>query len=213
VVDCSPSNARDFCPTADELAPQYLALLPRGRAWGEGGPGREPGGILYGWIYALAIVMAAAHATLCTLKLEFFCATATATLDLWQEDYGLPDDCDPYADVCAKVAATGGVTCAYYEEVAASIGWSITCGTSCAIDCGLIEAGMVGGPVAGPGTLMFVVYLAGSSAFSGSTQVMGPVAGFLEAGMAPACGPDITALDCVMQRIAPAHADIVYSLV
>lgn len=209
---CTVSNARDFCPTADDLAPQYVAMLPRGRAWGEGGPGRETTGFIRRWLYALATVMAALHQSICALALEFFCATATLSRDAWEEEYGLPDACDPYADPCDKIGAIGGVTCGYYQAIAATIGWTIACGSNCALDCGLMETGMTPGVASGPGTLLIVVYLSQSSAFTGSAQVMGAVSGFLEAGMAPACGPDISALDCVLQRIAPAHAQISYTL-
>jgi len=36
-MSCAHSLAPDICPTVEELIPQYMMLLPRGRAWGEGG--------------------------------------------------------------------------------------------------------------------------------------------------------------------------------
>ena len=111
-MTCATYRGDDFCPTADQLIPQYLAMLPRGRAWGEGGPGRMPGGIIYGCLYALALVMASVHAAICAMVPEFYCSSAEVTLDWWREQYAVDDGCDPFPDLCAKVAAFGGVTCA-----------------------------------------------------------------------------------------------------
>jgi hypothetical protein len=208
---CLPSASRDFCPTALDLEPQYLAMLPRGRAWAEGGAGREPGGIIYGFVYALAITFAVLHQAICAMALEFFCATRDVTSDAWLAEYGLPDPCDPYPNVCAKVAAQGGATCEAYQAVAAALGWSILCGEGCALDAGCIEAGMVPGPTYSAATLFVIVSLADSPAYA-NVQIFGPVAGFLEAGMAPQC-IDISPLDCVLQRIVGAHLQIEYTVV
>lgn len=236
--DCAHPLSFDICPTQDELRPQILALLPRGRAWGEGGPAREPGGVIYGFFDAVAAVFAFLHAQICALALEFFCQTQSLTNDLWLEEYGLPDGCDPYPNLCAKVAALGGPQCAVYEEIGLQYGWSITCGMNCALDSGAMESGMAGGYTYAPATLIVVVDVANSPALGGQSVTMGPVSGFLEAGMTPcdvtynlvglamgpvsgfleagmmpACGYDITSLDCVLQRIVHAHVQIVYAFV
>lgn len=208
-MTCATAISPDICPTADQLVGQYTMLLPRGRAFGEGGKGRLPGGIIHGVLYVLAVAFAACHAALCALSLEFVCATADKTLDWWDYEYDFPDVCDPWASLCAKVAAQGGSTCAFLQEIAWGKGWSITCGTDCASSAKCIEAGMVvGGPVAG--VLYIVVDLEASPAYLNSPQTLGPVAGFLEADMPVLCGPDLSALDCLIQRVAQAHLKIVY---
>lgn len=211
-MSCAGQAGADICPTQEDILPQLLALLPRGRAWrtSEGGP--QPGTTLHRFWNAVAAVLAFSNQRICDLKREFFCATASETLDLWNAEYGLPDACDPFADLCAKVAAVGGVTCGYYEAVAASIGWSIACPLDDIPTTGCIETGMAGGGPSPNGELLFLVTLATSPAYTAG-QNIGPVTGYYETGMPITCLPDLTALDCVLQRIAPAHATIAYLIV
>lgn len=208
-MGCENTLALDICPTQEELQPKLLELLPRGRAWGEGGPGREQGGVIHQFWWAVAGVFAQLHAAICQLALEFFCQTQSLTTATWLEEYGLPDGCDPFPNLCAKVAAFGGVTCDFYATIAAALGWAIACGVGCGGEAGCMEAGMVGGPVLAPSTLIVVVTLADSPAFTG-VQEIGPVAGYFEAGMSPSCGVDLTSLDCVLRRIVGAHLRLLY---
>ena len=183
---CAPPHGYDICPTQDQLRPQLMALWPRGRAWAEGGPGREPGGGLYGFTDALAALFAWVHAQICALGLEFFCQSQTLTTATWMEEYGLPDGCGPYQNLCAKVAADDSPQCAFYESVAAEYGYSVTCGWNCALDAGAFEAGMTPGNTFSPATLIVVIDVNNSPAIVTQFTTMGPVAGFLEPGM-PAC--------------------------
>jgi uncharacterized protein YmfQ (DUF2313 family) len=203
---CRTIPARNICPTQDESREQLLALLPRGRAWAT-----PTNSVRWRFFHALAALIAFANARICALIEEFFCATHVETDDLWLATYGLPDACDVFPNLCAKVGAIGGATCADYQAVAAALGWSISCGAGCALDVGLIESGMTIGQAPTPATLFVVISLSGSSAYLGG-QIFGPVVGFVETGMAPGCGPDISALDCVLQRIVHAHVAIVYTL-
>ncbi len=55
---------------------------------------------------------------------ELFADTASKSLSYWDKDYGLPDECDPFAnDLIAKVATVGGTSLEYYEDIATKIGW------------------------------------------------------------------------------------------
>lgn len=208
---CANPNALDICPTQEELTPKLLELLPRGRAWGEGGPGREQGGVLYQFWWAVAGVYAALHAAICQLALEFFCQTQTLTTAIWLEEYGLPDGCDPFPDLCAKVAAFGGVTCAFYQEIALAIGWSISCGMECSDPLGTLF--LMGstplGAISNAATLIVAVDLANSPAFTG-VQAVGLVMGLYHMGLPAGCGADLTSLDCTLKRIVGAHINIVY---
>jgi hypothetical protein len=210
MAGCPDPLALDFCPTQEQLQPQMLALLPRGRAWGEGGPGREPGGVIYQFWWAISGVYAALHAAICQLALEFFCQTQSLTNATWLEEYGLPDGCEPFPNLCVKVAALGGVTCAFYQQIAASLGWSIACGQGCSEPLGLFAMGLTPlGLTAAAGVLVVVVDLEESPAFTGA-QSIGTAMGLYRMGLKFSCGPDITGLDCVLRRIVGAHVALDY---
>src|SRR5262249_16123701 len=126
-----------------------FALLPRGRAWqnneGRPAPGASPGfnpaafnfeafsvqtaresGLFQYW-KAVSEVYAFLTKRICDLRLEFWCATQSETRDLWLQEYGLPDACDPFPELCAKVAAIGGTRCEYYTFIAERAGWRLMC--------------------------------------------------------------------------------------
>jgi len=179
------------CPSTDDLLPQVLALLPQGRAWQsrEGGP--RPGSVMYGYFRAIADVFAQASRRLCDLRLEFFCASRAETDDLWQAEYGLPDACDAFQDVCAKVAAIGGTRCEYFAEVALRSGWVISC-------------------TEGPATLTITVDMEASPAFVPAT-VPQPLYGHYVMGNPLGCDPaSVEGLKCLLERIVHAHIAVTY---
>jgi uncharacterized protein YmfQ (DUF2313 family) len=208
------SDAFDICPTQEQIVPQLIALLPRGRAWRthEGGD-LQADSPRWKFFNALAAVWAWVNQRLCALKKEFFCASCDETRDLWMAEYGLPDGCDPYPDLCAKVAALGGNQCAYYAAVAARAGWAIACsrdGSACGALAGTALAGLaVAGAAPPAATLLIVVSLSGSPAYGAAYQTP-PLAGLMQAGMPLACAPDISPLQCLLARIVRAHCVIVY---
>ncbi|WP_316191602.1 MULTISPECIES: hypothetical protein [unclassified Bradyrhizobium] len=212
-----------------------LQLLPLGRAWqsNEGGPlmglvrafdpgvfdeppfqtrSRNPAKLLGFW-RAISSVMTFIMQRWCDLRLEFWCATHKETHDLWMLEYGLPDSCDPFPDLCMKVAAIGGATCDYYAAVAARAGWSISCveiSNDCGVAAGNFAAGCSypGGQI-GAARLAIVVDLGDSPAFVTSTEVQ-PFAGHMQAGAGLVCGPDISPLQCALDRVVHAHIEITY---
>lgn len=207
----------DRCPTQAEILPQLLALLPRGRAWGthEGGP--LPDSVLVRFWNSAASVFEFANARICALREEFFCATRSETADLWDLDYGLPDPCDPFPDLCAKVAALGGSRCEYFVGIAAAAGWVISCPDG--VTCGArarsrsAKAGRFRpGTRSLSGILKIDVDLGASSAYVGP-RGRRPLAGHIRAGNRLVCPPDISALRCILERVAPAHVRIVYRLI
>src|SRR5262245_49399073 len=139
---CPPLIPPPFtCPTLEQCRDALLKLLPLGRAWQshEGGPrarlvsefedddfevegfdadGDQTGSILWQFCAAIAHLFYFANTRLCELREEFWCASHKETHDEWMAEYGLPDACDPWPDLCAKVAALGGATCAYLQAVA-----------------------------------------------------------------------------------------------
>lgn len=221
------------CPTFLESFLATGALWPRGRAWpvNDGGttatnylawlgslvglPTSWPTGFVQaGYTAAIAAVRNYIETRLCALRLEFWCQTQSETHDQWLIEYGLPDPCDPFPDLCTKVAAVGGTRCEYYAEIAARIGWQIECVAllnDCGAQAGCAEVGCdQTGPLPTVGlTLQINVYLNESPAYVAPLEVQ-PFVGIFEAGKALACGPDFSSLQCVLDRVVHAHVQIVY---
>ena len=170
MTSCDPAVSDDICPLTDDNLPQLFALLPRGRAWGTHDGGPWPGTVLYRFWRAVAAVFEFANARICALREEFFCATQTETNDIWMAQYGLPDGCDPFPDLCVKVAALGGARCDYFAAIAARAGWSIACidnQTGCGGSLGFEEAGcfMVGGSYGVASEITIQVFLNSSPSY------------------------------------------------
>jgi uncharacterized protein YmfQ (DUF2313 family) len=201
-----------ICPGLDDIRTAALALLPRGRAWSTAEIGPRPGSVLHAFWTSAADHFAFLAARLCALREEFWCATHVETHPEWLAEYALPDACDPFPDLCAKIAAVGGTRCDYYALVAARMGWSITCTeVGCGACCGCAEAGAgVAGDGILNGTLVITVDLSDSPA--ATVAAIGPVAGCLEAGAPVLCDADVTGLACLIARIVPAHVLVTYVL-
>lgn len=125
---------------------QISQLLPQGRAWP-----RDPDSTLMKFWKSFAEVVKYLEDRTCDLSNEFFCDTATETLDTWAEQYDInppiaidyTNPCikpeylvdpllnDPAVlyseEICGRVAAQGGGTCEYFVEVALSLGWVVSC--------------------------------------------------------------------------------------
>lgn len=223
------------CPTLEQITAATLALLPRGRAWqtNEGGP--QPGydvafaptafqddafatkgaqiSVLWQYWRSYAVVVHYLTQRLCALREEFWCQTVAETRDEWMTEYGLPDACDPFPDLCTKVSAIGGTRCEYYAEIAARLGWGIEC-LDTIIHCGsLAGRGLAGKAKSGSAMtaakLRVLVHLQSSTAYHAGRNVR-PLAGRLRAGRRMSCGPDISPLECLMSRVVHAEIEIVY---
>lgn len=205
-----PPNSVDICPTQDEMVAQLISMLPRGRAWGTHDGGPFAGVILQFWT-AVASLFVYMNQRACDLRQEFFCSTAVETLDLWNADYGLPDGCDPYASLCAKVADPGGNTCDYYQSRALAAGWSVSCNSAASCNragvrarAGTARASAHGGAA----RLIFVVDLAASAAYSRPTS-FAPRAGRFRAGQKLGCAvQSLAALQCLLAPLVPAHVAV-----
>jgi hypothetical protein len=222
------------CPTLFESFIATSNLWPRGRAWpvsdgstptnywnwlislGGALPTSWPTGFVQaGYAAAIAVVRNYIETRLCALRLEFWCQTKTETLDQWMIEYGLPDPCDPFPDLCTKVAAIGGTRCDYYALVAARAGWTIQCITleenTCGDSVGCMEAGcgQVGPLMTVGAVLLIVVNLSESPAYQVPLEVE-PFVGNFAVGSSLACGPDLTSLQCILERVVHAHLVIQY---
>lgn len=209
---CGPGRGADVCPDLDAVHGTLRDLLPRGRAWAAA---HRPGTTLWRFWRAVAHLFYYANVRICAAADEYFCSTARETHDLWLVEYGLPDACDPFPDLCAKVAALGGARCDYYVEIAARAGWSITCGgvgTACGAQAGCAQAGDARpGAGAGPAQLRITIHLAASPAYAGPARFR-PQAGALKAGQRLACGPDVSPVICLLERVLHAHLDVIYEV-
>jgi hypothetical protein len=228
------------CPTLEESIAATVALLPRGRSFpvNDGGgtiqrflvwlaalagavPAAWPiGYVQAGFFSALGAVRNYVETRLCALRLEFWCATESETNDLWMREYGLPDACDPFPDLCTKVAAIGGATCDYLNSIIARIGWTAQCFDMSAFCGSRAGCALAGDPAAMAGDssylgLKIIVHTGDpvvSPIISGSYVV--PRAGVFLAGQMPSCDtvetPSVEPVRCLMDRIAPAHVQIEY---
>lgn len=198
------------CPTLDDVTAATLALLPRGRAWqtNEGSPSTD--GVLYQYWRSFAVVMEYLTQRLCDLRLEFWCQSVNETRDEWMTEYGLPDACDPFPDLCTKVAAIGGTRCEYYAEVAARSGWTIACQenfATCGSHVGFSLAGKArAGATLNSATLTIIIFINQSEAMAHVGRYLPSLAGRMCAGRRLTCGPDIEPLRCILSRIV--HAEI-----
>lgn len=121
-----PGRVQSNAPCPIDFDARFAGVrgaYPRGFAW----DGVEQDGTI---INALAKVFALAlwqvDQSGCDLLPEFWCHGADQTLDLWNQDYGLPDECG-INDLCAKVGAVGGQDCNYYDYLAQLAGITTFC--------------------------------------------------------------------------------------
>lgn len=219
------------CPTLDEVTEATLKLLPRGRAWQthEGLPPRtmdaafnpdsfnnhvfstqtDAGSVLWQYWRSFAEMLHFFYLRLCALRMEFWCHSLVETRDDWMKEYGLPDPCDPFPDLCTKVSAIGGTRCEYYAEVAARQGWTIECEETlrrCGRTAGCLRAGRRVSSVRGRAELRIVVYLDQSPAWQPKRRFLPALAGRLRAGRRLTCGPSLAPLQCLLSRVI--HAEI-----
>lgn len=232
-------GADDFrCPTKPDLLDEILALLPRGRAWqthedlaeillgtdpaeveeyevGATGLGVEHGialpTVMQQFWSAYATELEYLHQRACALLEEMFCATTVELRGEWGVDYGYPDACLPYDTLCEKVRAEGGATCAYFVGLAARLGYAIEC-----IDCtggaeaGCAEAGLDQLCVCDPGVMLIRI-----DRYASPALVLGAPfeAGAAEAGCTPPCPPVPEDLECLINRLKPAHVKAIFEVI
>jgi hypothetical protein len=131
-------------------------------------------------------------------------------------EYGLPDACDPYPDLCVKVSALGGARCEDYAAIAVRAGWTIQCKTTydgCGGQAGCFFPGKstVGGTLPAA-VLKISVDLRNSPSYQGRIAA-GPFAGHLQAGLPLDCPPDIDAIRCILDRVIHAHLQVSYEVI
>lgn len=240
MADCtgfSPAPLR--CPTLIESQQATIASLPRGRAW----PANDGGNTLHrliawldglsaapvswpigfvqaGYFAALGAVRNFVETRLCALRLEFWCATISETRPEWMAEYGLPDACDPFPDLCLKVSAIGGSRCEYFNEIIARLGWRAECferSAHCGARFGSGRFARRGDTFGGSNYVGLIIKVhTGEPNISPSIETRYRPARFgaLRFGHRPSCDtiehPSVAPIRCLMERIAPAHVEIQY---
>jgi uncharacterized protein YmfQ (DUF2313 family) len=155
----------------------------------------------------------------CQLLDEFFCQSLHETEDWWGTDYGFPDPCWPWITLCEKVAAQGGQSCEYITWAAGRRGWAIEC-RDCARAAREPRAGCAQAGCAVicmdciPSTIYVTIDLESSPAYTPTTRRSPPFAGRAEAGCTLLCDDiDQKEIECLIERIKPAHVVAVYNYV
>lgn len=204
-----------LCHSDAELGRQIAAYRPRGDAWRHGGHDDLEGSVMGRVFAGFGAAFGPTERRLCALVDEFFCSSATETRDLWAIDHGVPDGCDPFADVCEKVNAVGDSIPAYAVAAALRRGWSIsidqefiTSVEDCTMGLGLMGTLILGGV---QGVLWRVTINLGASPAYAIPAATGPIMGLLLPGDTLDCDTDFEGLRCLIRRIAPAHADLAFS--
>jgi uncharacterized protein YmfQ (DUF2313 family) len=205
------------CHSDAELARSLAALRPRGDAWRNGGFDALEGSVMGGFFAALGAAFGPSDRRVCAMVDEFFCSSASETLDIWAREYGVPDGCDPFADICEKVNAVGDTIPAYAAWAALRRGWFITITEEfitavedCCMGMGLMGT-MIMGAEQGV-TWRIVIDRARSPAYL-APAATGPIMGLMLMGDSLDCDPDNEGLRCLIRRIAPAHADLVFETI
>lgn len=177
-------------------------LLPTGALWK-----LNPGGVLVALLEGLGRVFADADARVRDVLEEADPRTATETLSEWEEALGLPGPCAELAPtkalrraaIVAALVGAGGQTPAFLEALALSLGYVVELEEHQAF----VAGSYAGAPLSnGPWVHTITVH--------------GEVAAvkFLSAGSGQAGDPLVSVgngpLECALERVAPAHALVVF---
>ena len=181
-------------------------LPPRGLAWP-----RLPGGVFQGFWSAIADGLAAFHARETQLTdVEAFPPASVELLPDWEAVLGLPDPClgaNPVtaarqAAVAAKLAATGGQSVPYFVELAANLGAAITVTEYAPWRWG-VDA-MWSAWRNASWAYVWLVTLADPAAFEFEWGVSAMWEPFWQIANGP--------VQCEIQRLAPAHTQVNFTL-
>lgn len=114
--------------SGDDYAQVLADLLPSGLAWP-----RDPASVMQRTLRGLAEEWARVTERDCDLLAESYPCGATESLSDWERITGLPDPCtgplptlqQRRAAVCAKIAAQGGASEAYFIALAEALGFEV----------------------------------------------------------------------------------------
>lgn len=191
----------------DDYLHSLQSLLPTGKAWT-----RDPDANLTKVLGVYAGILAEIERQALLVLAEADPRTAAMSLDEWEENLGLPDNCsladatirERIAAVVEKYTRKGGLSVAYYMELAAAFGYEIVIEEFEPFVCGISGCG--GEDVLGGDDIRYMLII----------NVMNfPVFPF-ELG-ASACGEallDWTAADeieCIIKKLQPSEAVVYFN--
>lgn len=229
---CFESEDPFFCPTKWDLFEQVSALLRPGRAtqthidtmeiaapgdeiWPPDNPWGAKLTVMQQYWAAFAEVLEYLHDRACALIDEIFCSTKSETRREWEVEYGFPDSCEHYDDLCEKVNAIGGTQCAYFTALAAWRGWALTCRDcgsepiSASADCAAADCSASACATdCAPDTLIFEIVLSESPAYA--DRLVSNGADCAAADCSDLCEPDFSSLKCLIERVKPAHVRAIF---
>lgn len=184
-------------PDRETCFQRFIALNPVGRAWQthELIVTADGESVYRKFWHAVAHSWSLLEAAIVNMLLEMFCSTTADDSDLWLLDYddpcGLAD-----LDLCLKVREfTGGQDIAFYQDIAAALGFVAS------FDW------LKGNNTAYPGvfsTLLVTVDHDLSPAFGEAAL------GHFVLGVDRFGGSGTEVLQCILERIVPAHIDVIY---
>lgn len=188
--------------SADEYAGQLAALLPPGAVWNLDADSK-----LSAFWFALAQELARVDLRADALVNESDPRTISETLPEWEALLGLPDPCVSFdqttaervRSVVAKYIAQGGQSPAYFIEIAAALGFTITLTEFRPYTVGMA----VNLPICG-------------STWAYAWQVNAPLASVQKMTVADAVDNPLRwweneILECVMKRLKPAHTSVLFA--
>jgi uncharacterized protein YmfQ (DUF2313 family) len=197
----------DICTiTPEDYGQVAIDHLPPGDAWP-----REPGSMMARFWLAVADTFYRLHRRCCDLLRESFPPTAVETLGEWEKVLGLPDPCvgrlgetiaERQRDVALKLISRGGQRPAYYIGLARILGYEIDIVEHFPAWMGIARMGC--SPV-------------GNEPFWWKVRIKNLPVIRLRSGCGqmgePICAvPNLNTLLCAIQRAAPAHTDVTFSL-
>jgi uncharacterized protein YmfQ (DUF2313 family) len=178
--------------TAADFLAAFLALLPGGRAWS-----RNPASVQNQALAALIPTYVRSAASASGLLVDGFPATTVQLIPEWLASLGLPDGCSPLgasiaiqqAQIVEKFTRGGGQSIPYYIGVAAKLGYTITITEQ--------AASTFTWTINVPATATPTLFRVGESR----------TGDLLESFASNAL------LQCIMQKIKPAHTTLIFNYV
>ncbi len=137
-------------PSVDDLLPSGLSLWPRGAAWGTpDGMAADQGSVLAQFTRALLGPFTELYARLYAITNESRALTLIDSLDDWERDFGLPNECSVSSQSTAsrrqalisKVRSTATITPQDYIQLAFDEGFEIAIEEPVVFECGFSECG------------------------------------------------------------------------
>ncbi|HEY2010521.1 MAG TPA: YmfQ family protein [Rhizomicrobium sp.] len=188
--------------SAADFVSAMQALLPRGRAWP-----RDAGEVLTQTLNGFAPTFARSAARANALLSDAFPAGTFELLPQWEESLGLPDPCAGQApttdtrraQVVARFTHDGGQSVAYFIDLAAALGYTITITQFAPSQFGRVFGSPFGG------TPWAHAWQVNAAEFEPSQMTFGQAFG------GPFAFWSNAVLECELRAAAPAHTTLLFS--